>query len=154
MMTLIMWRFMTNLLTNIGTSVLILVWLFLVIHWKNIKDLVKYYWTCIINWLKGFLKHIINHLIGKKQTLVDDEAESIEAEWMLDFEGFKLPRLFARGPDDKTRRLFWKTIRRHIKRGVPIIPSDTPDEMAERIKTKDISSLVEDYKQVRYGRDE
>jgi len=133
-MSTLMSRFGRNLLMNTLTIVIAVIAIFILI-------LIRLAW-----------KHYMNNLKGKK-TLVNDDAESIEAEWMVDFGAFKLPQFFARGPEDKTRRLFWKTVRRHMKRGVRITPSDTPEEMAERIKSKDIDSLLENYEQVRYGRD-
>jgi len=54
--------------------------------------------------------------------------------------------------EDKTRRAFRKKILKYRKQGVNIIISDTPNQMAERIDKEDISSLVKDYLQVRYGK--
>ncbi|MCL2286462.1 MAG: hypothetical protein FWC32_08880 [Firmicutes bacterium] len=48
------------------------------------------------------------------------------------------------------RRLFKETARRHVKMGVPIKQSDTPTDMAGRIQSEDISSLAEEYAEVRY----
>ena len=53
---------------------------------------------------------------------------------------------------DKTRRLFRKKILRHRKMGVPIIESDTPIQMSERIVNEDISALTTEYEKVRYGK--
>jgi len=55
--------------------------------------------------------------------------------------------------ENKVRRAFRKKIQQHIKAGVPIILSDTPTEIAERIKDEDIRDLLEEYQQVRYRGD-
>lgn len=52
--------------------------------------------------------------------------------------------------EDRTRRIFRKKVRRHMKMGVPILKSDTPTLIAEKIKSEDITALAEEYKRVRY----
>jgi len=48
------------------------------------------------------------------------------------------------------RRLFRKTVSRHIKMGVPIMKSDTPTDISKRITSEDISSLASNYADIRY----
>jgi len=61
------------------------------------------------------------------------------------------PWFFGSRGEHKLRKLFRETMTRHIKKGVPIKKSDTPMQMAEKIKAEDISNLVEEYAAVRYG---
>ena len=54
--------------------------------------------------------------------------------------------------ENRTRRMFRKKVLRHKKMGVPIIRSDTPVKMAEKIHDKEnIKDLTERYEKVRYG---
>jgi len=66
----------------------------------------------------------------------------------------KPKRTWFFGPrgEHKLRRLFRETMTKHIKKGVPIRKSDTPLEMVEKVQAEDISSLVEEYAAVRYGK--
>jgi hypothetical protein len=48
------------------------------------------------------------------------------------------------------RRLFKETAKKHVKMGVPIKKSDTPSEITKRIRTEDISTLTDEYTQIRY----
>ena len=48
------------------------------------------------------------------------------------------------------RRLFKETAKKHIKMGVSIKQSDTPTDIKNRIRSEDISSLTEEYAEVRY----
>jgi len=59
-------------------------------------------------------------------------------------------RWLGRGKEHKLRKLYRETITRHIKKGVPIIKTDTPDEIKLKIITNDITTLTEDYASVRY----
>ncbi|MCL2361105.1 MAG: hypothetical protein FWC73_04725 [Defluviitaleaceae bacterium] len=59
-------------------------------------------------------------------------------------------RWWNRGKEHKIRRLFRETITRHIKKGAPIIKTDTPDEMTGKITIEDITTLTEEYAIVRY----
>jgi len=65
----------------------------------------------------------------------------------------KLKRTWFFGPrgEHKLRKRFRETITRHIKKGVPIKKSDTPFDMAGKIRAEDIGSLVDEYAAVRYG---
>ena len=51
------------------------------------------------------------------------------------------------------RRLFKETAKKHIKMGVSIKQSDTPTDIKNRIHSEDISSLAEEYAQVRYRKE-
>jgi len=71
------------------------------------------------------------------------------------FDGFAsfLPKLRTL-PRDPTRRAYYKKVHRHIKKGVPILESDTPDMIADKIRpAEDIDALTAEYEQVRYGRE-
>ncbi|MCL2203065.1 MAG: hypothetical protein FWB88_03895 [Defluviitaleaceae bacterium] len=50
------------------------------------------------------------------------------------------------------RRAFAKKVNRHIKKGTPILPSDTPDAIANKIRpAENIDALTLQYENVRYG---
>jgi len=49
------------------------------------------------------------------------------------------------------RRLFRDTAKKHVKIGVQIKKSDTPTDIATRIRSEDISTLAEEYAEVRYS---
>jgi len=59
---------------------------------------------------------------------------------------------FGSRNEHKLRRLFRETVTRHIKKGAPIIKSDTPVQMAEKIQVEDFNNLAEEYAAVRYGK--
>jgi len=65
----------------------------------------------------------------------------------------KNPLSYFNWNENKVRRAFRKKVQQHVKAGVPIVFSDTPAEMAERIKGEDLGGLVEEYRRVRYGED-
>jgi len=76
----------------------------------------------------------------------EDEREFIPPTW--------ISRTRKRRPssqsDNELRRLFYKKIRQHMKKGTLIEKSDTPLQMAERIKAEDIHLLAEEYSKARY----
>jgi len=78
----------------------------------------------------------------------DDEVEVIPHDNMA-AEAIKALRAFFL-PLSGVRRHFYKKIKRHMGKGVPIQPSDTPEDMARKITEEDIGRLTEDYQQVRY----
>ena len=49
------------------------------------------------------------------------------------------------------RRAFYEKILKYKKKGFKFDPSDTPTELAEKITEEDISELVVEYKNIRYG---
>ena len=49
------------------------------------------------------------------------------------------------------RRMFRDTAKKHIKVGVQIKKSDTPTDIVTRIRSEDISTLAEEYAEVRYS---
>ena len=58
------------------------------------------------------------------------------------------------GDDDsgRIRRLYYKKVRRHIRRGAEITSSDTANEICEKLRTReDIDTLTEKYNHARYG---
>jgi len=63
----------------------------------------------------------------------------------------KNPLSYFNWNENKVRRAFRKKMQQHIKAGVPIVFSDTPAEMAGRIKGEDVGGLIEEYRRVRYG---
>lgn len=55
----------------------------------------------------------------------------------------------------KARKLFYKKITAHVKRGASVKRNDTPDEIAEKIKSReDISLLANIYDKARYSNEE
>jgi len=60
--------------------------------------------------------------------------------------------LFGRRGEHKLRRLFRETMTRHMKKGVPIEKTDTPMQMAGKIKAEDTHNLADEYAAVRYGK--
>jgi hypothetical protein len=53
--------------------------------------------------------------------------------------------------EHEVRRRFRLTVSGNIKKGVPIVVSDTPAQMENKIKTENINALAEEYRRVRYG---
>ena len=50
------------------------------------------------------------------------------------------------------RRAYIKKVRNHIKQGVAVMPHDTPDRIADKIRSReDIDELTAGYEKVRYG---
>lgn len=49
------------------------------------------------------------------------------------------------------RRLFRETVKKYVKMGIPIKNTDTPTEMAVRVRDREFDGLAEEYSQVRYG---
>ena len=60
------------------------------------------------------------------------------------------PWFFGPRNEHRLRKLFRETIIRHVKKGVPIVKSDTPVQMVDKIHAEDISALAEEYAGVRY----
>jgi hypothetical protein len=56
----------------------------------------------------------------------------------------------ATANENEVRRRFRLTVRKNIRKGVPIIKSDTPEQMSHKIASEDISGLTEAYRNVRY----
>jgi hypothetical protein len=66
----------------------------------------------------------------------------------------RLRNMFPKSrPQNKIRRAYYKIIRRHISQGVPLVKTDTPLEMKDKILAAghDISALTVDYEKERYG---
>ena len=78
----------------------------------------------------------------------DDEIEVIPHD-SLAAEAVKAIRAFFM-PVSGIRRHFYRKIKRYIGKGVPIRPSDTPEEMTAKISEEDISRLTEAYQKARY----
>jgi len=96
-----------------------------------------------------FLAIVIYKRMGYKAPPVppgEDEREFILPTWTMPKRKYRssIPG------DNEIRKKFYKTIRYHIKKGVPIEKSDTPHQMAARIKSEDIHELVENYSRTRY----
>jgi len=88
---------------------------------------------------------------GQKQ-MEDTDGYEDEKEFMFPVEKWRNRRRKIFGKNEHpVRRLFRETAQKHIKNGVPIIKSDTPTEIANRIQTENIGGLVEEYSQVRYN---
>jgi len=101
--------------------------------------------------LASIILRLINIKIRKSEgqlslTGIEDEREFIIPKLL----GIKRRRR-VKGDEHPIRRIFREIVVRHIKKGVPIVKSDTPANMADRIQ-EDISQLAEDYEKVRYGR--
>ena len=58
-------------------------------------------------------------------------------------------------PMQKTRKLFFKKVRQHIKKGVEVRSYDTPRDIAGKIKvSENIDALTGEYEAVRYYKNE
>jgi len=100
--------------------------------------------------LASIILRLVNLKIRKSEAHlnlagIEDEREFIIPKLL----GAKRRRR-VKGSEHPVRRMFRETVVRHIKKGVPIVKSDTPADMADRIQ-EDISQLAEDYEKVRYG---
>ena len=74
-----------------------------------------------------------------------DEKEFItDHSWVT-----QLLRMTTRN-EHKLRRRFREAVLQEIKKGVPIVSSDTPSQMANKILSDDFTALAEEYAQVRY----
>ncbi|MCL2462502.1 MAG: hypothetical protein FWF44_07545 [Defluviitaleaceae bacterium] len=85
----------------------------------------------------------------------DDEKEFI----LLDAPSKALAgRLRSAAPlifrENRVRRAFRKTMRRYYKAGTQIERSDTPEQMKDKITSENLGKLVEEYEEVRYGREQ
>ncbi|MCL2363911.1 MAG: hypothetical protein FWC71_04525 [Defluviitaleaceae bacterium] len=101
----------------------------------------------INNLLKRFHK---KNKIDEDESLIPDDATGRLKFFFGDLAAF-LPR-FASLSRHKVRRAFAKKVNRHIKKGVPIFQSDTPDIIANKIRpTENIDDLTTQYEEVRYG---
>ncbi|MDR1643767.1 MAG: hypothetical protein LBT59_29070 [Clostridiales bacterium] len=79
-----------------------------------------------------------------------DESEFIPPEDLVTNGIKRLKRFipyFSKGAG--VRRLFKRTIKRHMQKGAPILLSDTPEEMSVKIP-EDIRALVDEYQAERY----
>ncbi|MCL2404966.1 MAG: hypothetical protein FWC92_05390 [Defluviitaleaceae bacterium] len=86
--------------------------------------------------------------------VLKEQTYSISNE-KITMSGFSnlIPR-FRRLVRHPVRRAYIKKVKSHIKRGVQVMPHDTPDQIAEKIHHKeDIGELTIRYEKVRYGRD-
>ncbi|MDR2933389.1 MAG: DUF4129 domain-containing protein [Oscillospiraceae bacterium] len=64
---------------------------------------------------------------------------------------YRLPQ-FGSGEREKVRRLYFRKIRRHIRRGIKIRPADTAGEIAGKVRTEeDIGALTDTYNRARYS---
>ena len=82
-----------------------------------------------------------------------DVLERIRDEGGEERERPRLSRLF--GPlseRERIRRLYYKTVRRHIRRGLMVGRADTTGRICEKIgRREDIGRLTELYDEARYG---
>jgi len=62
-------------------------------------------------------------------------------------------RRWRRGPagEHRLRRHFRETVVSHMKKGVPIKQTDTPEQMANKVLAEDFDALTKEYTVVRYG---
>jgi len=80
----------------------------------------------------------------------DDAVDNLQFS-LKDLAAF-LPKLsFA--PKHPVRKAYYKKVNGHIKQGIRILPSYTPEVIADRIRhQEDIDELTDAYEAVRYGR--
>jgi hypothetical protein len=103
------------------------------------------------NVIKALLKNFFNKVSGdEEEPLMPDDAMGKLKFLFGDIASF-LPRFHpSRHP---IRRAYAKKVNRHIKKGVPITLSDTPDKIADKIRpTENIDGLTAQYERVRYGK--
>jgi len=104
-------------------------------------------YALIATLLKHFHKKNIS---DEDESLIPGDASGRLKFFFGDLAAF-LPR-FALSRH-KVRRAYARKVNRHIKKGVPILQSDTPDKIADKIRPKEnIDVLTSEYEQVRYGR--
>jgi hypothetical protein len=103
------------------------------------------------NVIKALLKNFFNKTSGdEEESLMPDETLGKLKFLFGDIASF-LPRF--RPSRHPIRRAYAKKVNRHIKKGVPITLSDTPDKIADKIRpTENIDGLTAQYERVRYGR--
>lgn len=93
--------------------------------------------------------------LNSSETL--DEKEFILSEITTDKASSladMIDRLFSgkNAPKDRTRRVFYRRVRRLIAKGMPVAVSDTPREIAGTAREmEDIDNLTTAYEKVRYG---
>ena len=124
--------------------------------WQILERIVLALVPVVVALALGYLLfRAIRHLFGKlraKDKIDHDHASGFEdIKEFISTPKAKRSWFFGSRNEHKLRRLFRETVTRHMKKGVPIKKSDTPVEMAEKIKAEDISSLVDQYAAVRYG---
>jgi len=83
-----------------------------------------------------------------KSSLLPDEASKLRYV-LADL--LRLLPVFKSKAKHSIRRAFIKKVNAHIKMGTEILPSDTPDKIAEKIRTNEnIDELTQAYEKVRY----
>ena len=97
--------------------------------------------------LRGVLRFLTMRSQVNRQRPGMEEKE-IEREFVLTPDHKR--RVYKRSKEHPLRRRFRETAQKHIEKGVPIIESDTPTDMANRIQEENIGTLAEDYSKVRY----
>jgi len=86
-----------------------------------------------------------------KQSLMPDDTMSRLKFVLGDFKEF-LPR-FRLGAKHPVRRAYIKKVNSHIKQGLEVRPSYTPEVIADKIRPKEnIDDLTQRYEEVRYGK--
>jgi len=86
-----------------------------------------------------------------KQSLMPNDTMSRLKFVLGDFKEF-LPR-FRLGAKHPVRRAYIKKVNSHIKQGLEVRPSYTPEVIAEKVRPKEnIDDLTQRYEEVRYGR--
>jgi hypothetical protein len=119
--------------------------------WAIIENVMKYVLTAaLIAAAAGLVIYLCYRLYRRFYETVksDDEIEVIPHD-TLAAEAVKAIKAFFI-PVSGMRRRFYKKIRQYIKRGAPIFPSDTPEEMSRKITAEDISDLTDAYQKERY----
>ncbi|MDR2649510.1 MAG: hypothetical protein LBB94_07320 [Clostridiales bacterium] len=119
--------------------------------WAIFENVVRYVITgALIVAAAGLIIYLCVRLYRRFYETVksDDEIEiiphdTLAAEAMRAIKAFFIPV-------SGVRRRFYKKIRQYIKKGAPILPSDTPEEMTWKIIAEDISELTDAYQKERY----
>jgi hypothetical protein len=123
--------------------------------WEYLEKILITLMTALL--IAGFIALIIYviHVIYKRFFEAaredEDEREFIMPELFKETFSGRGKRISAWfSPVNRIRRAFKKKITSHMKRGAPILQSDTPTQMKDKIQTEDISVLVEEYEKARY----
>jgi len=102
-------------------------------------------------WLLYIISRWLLRFLSRRKTPLADAGElPDEKEFIAPISARSKQAKMQAMQEHPIRKIFRETIVRHKKMGVPIKPTDTPSDMAKRIHSEDITTLTEEYRNVRY----
>jgi hypothetical protein len=103
----------------------------------------------VVMLIRAVLEHRIKRAKTDGQALSEDSVSKLKFT-ISDLAAF-LPR-FRFGAKHPIRKAYIKKVNGHIRQGINILPSNTPEVIADRIRHReDIDELTAAYEAVRYG---